>query len=163
MKSGKLILAMSCLALACQNNPSTLDAKGSQLVDDSVRLMVSGLTNDLSVNGPVAWLNYFEESPDFFMAADGQLAFQDYQAGKTYVEDTLRKAFVKINLQFNQLRIDPLTSGLASIGAIYHEDLTDSAGKMIHADGFVTALVKHTPQGWKFENLHWSMSNSNKP
>jgi hypothetical protein len=162
MKSGMLILAMSWLALACHTNPTPLDEKESKLVTDSVRQMVSGLTNELSVKGPVAWLDYFEESPDFFMGADGQLAFKDYQAGKTYVEDTLRKAIVKINLQFNQLRIDPLTSGLASIGAGYHEDLLDSAGKMIHADGYVTALVRHTPQGWKFENLHWSMNNSKK-
>jgi hypothetical protein len=157
MKSRTLILAMSCWVVACHTNTQSLDAKETNLVIDSVRRMTANLINDLSNHGPVAWLNYFEESPDFFMVSSGQLAFKDYQSGKTFIEDTLVKYFVKINLQLNQLRIDPLTSNLASIGAGFHEELFDSTGKMALADGYLTALVKQTNQGWKFRNLQWSL------
>lgn len=157
MKSGMILFAMSCLTFACNTNTTTFDSKESNLVTDSIRRMTANLINDLSVHGPGAWLNYFEESPDFFMVSNGRLAFKDYQSGKTFIEDTLIKYFVKINLQLNQLRIDPLTLDLASIGAGFHEELFDSTGKMALADGYLTALVKHTNQGWKFRNLQWSM------
>lgn len=162
MKSAMLILAMSCLAFACHTNPSALDTKESHLVTDSIHRLVSGLTKDLADRGPIAWLNYFEESPDFFMVSNGQLVFKDYQSGKTFIENILTKNLIKIHLQLNQLRIDPLTSDLASIGADFHEDLVDSAGKIIQGDGYLTALVKHTPQGWKLRNLQWSMYNKKK-
>jgi hypothetical protein len=106
---------------------------------------------------PAAWLNYFEESPDFFMVSDGQLAFKDYQSGKLFIENTLIKNILKINLQWNYLRIDPLTSELASMGGNFHEDLTDSSGKIIQSDGYLTAVAKLTNRGWKIRNLHWSM------
>jgi hypothetical protein len=162
MKSGMLILTISCLAFSCHTKTSALDTNEKNLVTDGIRRWTSSLISDLSIHGPVAWLNYFEESPDFFMVANGQLAFKDYQSGKVFVEDTLIKYFVKINLQLNQLRIDPLTSNLASIGAGFHEELIDSAGKMTLADGYLTGLVKQTNNGWKFRNLQWSMSNFKK-
>jgi len=160
MKSGILILVIISLAVACRPNISALDAKESNIVRDSVHQMTVSLVNDLSTHGPIAWLNYFEENPDFFMASDGQLPFKDYQSGKSFIENTLVKNIVKINLQLNQLRIDPLTSGLASIGASFHEDLTDSAKKIISVDGYFTALAKQTNRGWKFRNLHWSILKS---
>ncbi len=160
MKSGIIILTMSCWTVACHTNTSPLDARESKLVTDSVQRMTSRLINDLSVHGPIAWLNYFDESPGFYMISDGQLAFNDYQSGKTFIEDTLTRYFVKINLQLNQLHIDPLTSSLASIRACYHEELADSAGKIIRSDGYLTALVKQTNQGWKFRSLRWSMGKS---
>ena len=161
MKSGMLILAMSCLALACRTNNPALDPKERSVVTDSIRYMTSSLIHDLSIHGPVAWLNYFEESPDFFMVSDGQLAFKDYQSGKTFIESILVKNIVTIHLQLNQLRIDPLTSDLASIGAGFHEELTDTTDKIIMADGYLTGLVIQTNHGWKFRNLQWSLRKSN--
>jgi len=152
-----ILLLVICQVVACQRGNIQLDSKESNLVRDSVHLMMANLITDLSSRGPVAWLNYFEESPDFFMVSDGQLAFKDYQSGKMFIENTLIKNILKINLEWNQLRIDPLTSELASIGGNFHEDLTDSSGKIIESDGYLTAVAKRTNRGWKFGNLHWSM------
>jgi len=157
MKLIVLLLVIACLVASCQPSASTLDSKESNLVMDSVHLMTANLINDLSSRGPVAWLNYFEESPDFFMVSDGQLAFKDYQSGKLFIENTLIKNILNINLQWNHLRIDPLTSELASMGGNFHEDLTDSSGKIIQSDGYLTAVAKLTNRGWKIRNLHWSM------
>jgi hypothetical protein len=119
--------------------------------------MISGLVNDLSNHGAVAWLNYFEESSDFFMVSDGKMAFKEYQSARNFIDDTLARVIVKIDLQLSNLRIDSLNEAMAFIGADFHEDLTDSTGKMIHADGYVTALIKQTDRGWKFRNLQWSL------
>jgi hypothetical protein len=53
-----------------------------------------------------------------------------------------------------------LTPDLVSMGGNFHEDLTDSAGKIIQSDGYLTAVAKRTNQGWKFRNLHWSILKS---
>jgi hypothetical protein len=119
--------------------------------------MISGLVNDLSNYGAVAWLNYFEESSDFYMVSDGKMTFKDYLTAKNFIDDTLSRLIVKINLQLSNLRIDSLNETMAFIGAGFHEDLADSAGKMVRADGFVTALIKQTDRGWKFRNLQWSL------
>jgi|SRR5450432_280862 hypothetical protein len=160
MKYGISILVIICLSVACRLGTSALDAQETNLVSDSVRRMTVNLVHDLSIQGPIAWIKYFDESPDFFMASDGQLAFKDYQSGKLFIENTLIKNIFKIDLQWNQLRIDPLNSNLVSIGGNFHEDLTDTAGKIIQADGYLTAVAKLTNQGWKFRNLHWSILKS---
>jgi hypothetical protein len=125
-------------------------------VEDSVSKMASALTLDLSQIGPAAWLHYFEDSPDFFMAVDGKMAFPNYQTADHFITDTLVKAIRKINLQWQSLRINPLSPSLASMAARYHEDLFDSAGKSIQANGYFTATAVFTAQGWKLKNIHWS-------
>ena len=147
------LLTLSLL-LSCSNNVPKVESRS---VTDSVHKMISGLVNDLSNHGAVAWLNYFEESSDFYMVSDGKIAFKDYQSAKNFINDTLARLIVKINLQLSNLRIDSLNETMAFIGADFHEDLTDSAAKLIRADGFVTALVKQTEKGWKFRNLQWSL------
>jgi hypothetical protein len=134
--------------------------KTAGLVTDSVRQMTIKLTNDLAQSGPAAWLNYFDRGPDFFMSSDGQLVFKDYPAARVFIENNLVKSIRKINLQFDSLRIDPLSPQFASVGAGFHENLTDSSGKIISVDGYVTALAVSTGEGWKIRNLHWSLIHS---
>jgi hypothetical protein len=159
MKYAVLAFVLISWGTGCRPNNFELDANGQNLVKESVSQMTSKLIADLSQRGPLEWLNYFEKSPDFFMVSDGQLAFEDYQSSELFIENTLVKKFVKINLQLSHLRIDPLTPNLAALGANYHEDLIDSSGKAITANGYLSALAKQTSQGWKFENLHWSTPN----
>jgi len=40
----------------------------SAVVKDSVTALTINIAHDLAAKGPVAWLNYFQDSPDFFMA-----------------------------------------------------------------------------------------------
>jgi hypothetical protein len=50
-----------------------------------------------------------------------------------------------------------LTGKIASIAAIYHEDITDTAGKMSPSDGYFTSIAEQTAKGWKLLSAHWSM------
>jgi hypothetical protein len=154
------IYILICLNCACSSQTVAPGTKTAGLVTDSVRQMTIHLTNDLAQNGPAAWLNYFDTGPDFFMSSDGQLVFKDYPAARVFIENKLVKSILKINLQFNSLRIDPLSAQLASMGADFHEDLTDSSGKVLSVDGYFTALAVSTVGGWKIRNLHWSLLHS---
>ena len=141
---------------SCNNNTETFTSKERSLVQDSVQLMAESIAKDISREGPIIWLRYFENTPDFFMAADGQLVFPNIDTATSFVNNILIKIMPKIQLHWSNIRIDPLTNKLASISAIYHEDITDPTGKMTPHDGYFTGIAHQTSQGWKLRNAHWS-------
>ncbi len=158
-----LLIGIIFFAEYCRSKSvEPLSIKGSS-VKDSVKLMMVNLSGDLAVKGPLAWLDYFENSTDFFMASDGSLAFPDYPSAKSFIENKLAKSIKHIDLHWNHLRVDPLTPSLASVGADYHEDLTDSVGKLLPGEGYFTALAEETSHGWQLRNLHWSIIKPKNP
>jgi hypothetical protein len=118
--------------------------------------MTSSIAKDVLRNGPVAWLTYFENTPDFFMVSDGQLVFPNIETAKKIINNTLLKTIQKIELRWSNIQIDPLTNKLASISAAFNEDITDSTRKTTPHAGYFTAIACQTSQGWKLHNAHWS-------
>ena len=126
-------------------------------IRDSVQIMTQSISKDISLEGPGAWLKYFENTADFFMASEGRLVFPNNDSAANFIKNTLVKTIRKIDLRWNNLRIDPLSSKLAGISADFHEDITDNTGKKIAEDGYFTGIAEQTPQGWKLRNAHWSV------
>jgi hypothetical protein len=122
--------------------------------------MAESIEKNVSQQGPVAWLRYFENTPDFFMASGGQLVFPNIDTATNFINTILIKSISKIELHWSNIRIDPLTPDLAGISAAFHEDITDAAGKKTPQDGYFTAIVHHTTQGWKLRNAHWSLAEA---
>jgi hypothetical protein len=152
-----LLLPAISLVMSCQSNRTKLSVTETALVKDSVTLLTANIARDISGKGPVAWLKYFENSPDFFMASDGQLALQGYNSAKTFILKTLVESIPDIKLKWGRLKIDPLTNDLASVGADFHEDLIDASGKTLSFDGYFTGLAHFDGHNWKLRNLHWSI------
>jgi len=144
------------LLFSCKQN-SALTTNEAASVKDSVLLMVTHTSKDITTKGPIAWLDYFENSPDFFMASDGAIVFKDYQSADVFVKNTLVKALPKIDLKWNAIRVDVLTSQIAIVGANFHEDLTDATNKTTAVDGYFTATAHLTDKGWKYRDAHWSI------
>jgi hypothetical protein len=155
-----LMLAIIFLVASCQPGPFTPDKKNMQPVRDSVLIMMQHLSTDLERMGPAAWINYFDPGPDFYMASDGKLAFKNFPGARLFIEDSLVHAVRKINLVFSQMRIDSLGPQLAAVGAVFHEDITDPSINTFSVNGYFTALLTQTGQGWKIRNLHWSMDKT---
>jgi hypothetical protein len=160
-----LIIALAALPglwAACKSDKHPLTAQDSIAVTDSVKLLVNNISQNLGIKGPVIWLDYFDNSPQFFMAADGQLSFTNYQSAKAFIRDTLVKNMSKIMLKWNGLRVDPLTRQFAAIGSNFHEDITLTNRQVLSFDGYFTGIAILTPQGWKLKNAHWSMKKPAK-
>jgi len=153
----RILLPIIFLFAACQIKTETPVRKDAASVTDSVRLLLANLQKGLADKGSVVWLDYFDQAPGFYMASDGQIAFKDYQTAKQFIETVLIKKVKTIHLILSDLRIDSLNNSSASIGSGFREDLNDSMGVTTHVDGYLTALVKQTADGWKFGNLHWSI------
>jgi hypothetical protein len=156
-KFGHLLLLALSLFVSCKHNQEHLSIKESSQVKDSVSRMTANIARDISNKGPAAWLNYFEDTPDFFMANDGQLVFKDYPSAKAFILNTVVKIIPGIKLRWDHIRIEPLTPELASIGADFHEDQINNVGKTLSYDGYLTGVAHYSGRAWKLRSLHWSI------
>lgn len=155
------VLAITFLFLsACQQVDNGNKAAATNSKPESVKTEVLKMSNniahDLSVGGPEQWLNYFEQTPGFFMANEGQLAFANNDSATHFVKEVLAKNIMKVNLTWSNIRVDSLSPTLAVMAAHFHESLIDKANNTIPADGYFTGTVEKTADGWKLRNLHWS-------
>lgn len=65
-------------------------------VERAVRAFMQTVSHSVRQDGPVAWIKYFDASPAFFMAVNGQMAFPNAAAA----QDGTRKfaqSIVKLN------------------------------------------------------------------
>jgi hypothetical protein len=156
------LLGLILLISSCHNNTDSLTAAQRSIVMDSVQLMVDSIAKAISHDGPIAWLRYFENSSDFYIASEGQLAFTNNDSLADFLKNTYTKSVTRIELSWNHVRIEPFTSKLAGVAAIFHEDITDTAGGKSPSDGFFTGIAHQTSQGWQFQNAHWSIIPTEK-
>lgn len=146
--------------ISCNSKQDSLTQRQSAEVNESVQNMMQLLAKDISHNGPIAWLKYFENTPDFFMASDGQLVFRDNNSATTFIQNTLVKQIRKIELHWSDIRIDPMTSNFANIAATWNEDITDSTDNKTSQRGYFTAVAEKSLQGSQLRNAHWSVAKS---
>jgi hypothetical protein len=152
-----VITLMISLFISCKNGGGQFTADESALVKDSVTRMAANIAKDVSAKGPVAWLDYFENDPGFFMASDGKLALKDYSSAKAFVKDKLPKMMSKINLQWRNVKVDPLAASFAAMGADFHEDIILAGGTKMAVDGYFTCTAHFDGTSWKLRNLNWAV------
>lgn len=161
-RSSCALLLVTFLFIGCRNgathvgDSATLTPIQATAVEKSVRQFAREVALGVTAEGPVAWGRYFENTPAFFMAVNGQIAFgsgADAIAGIPNVA----KIYPHIELHWgDDLRVDPLTSALAVVAGSYHEVLTEGSGQRIDAHGFFSAVAEYRAGRWQFRNAHWS-------
>jgi hypothetical protein len=152
------LFLLTALSSSCTNKAGTLTLRQSEDIKDSVQQMMQFAARDISHDGPVAWLRYFENIHEFFMASEGQLVFSNSDSATLFIKNVLVKQIQAIALQWSNVRIDPLTLQFANVAATWHEDITDFAGNKISEGGYFTAIAEKTLHGWQFRNAHWSVA-----
>jgi hypothetical protein len=127
-------------------------------IDESARTFMHTVAHDVTQEGPLAWLKFFDTGSGFFMAVNGQLAFPNAAAAKEGTENFAR-TIKSIDLTWgNDLRVDPLTAELAVVAASWREIQVDKAGHRIEEAGYFTGLGY-----WRFRDAHWSAPISPPP
>lgn len=152
-----LPLAVVAAVAACGPPASTspLDSDQSAAIEDSVTRLFESIPASLAENGPIAWLPYFDEGPEFFMASDGVLVFPSRDSATVFVRG-LAERISTIELRWVNMRVASLGPGVAVVGAAYEETVTDTAGTAIEFGGFMTGVARHHEDGWRVQSLHWS-------
>jgi hypothetical protein len=132
-------------------------------IDESARTFMHTVARDVTQEGPLAWLKFFNTGPEFFMAVNGQLAFPNAAAAKEGTQNFAR-TINRIDLTWgDDLRVDPLTAELAVVAASWREIQVDKAGHRIEEAGYFTALVEYRHGRWRFRDAHWSAPISPPP
>jgi hypothetical protein len=154
-----VLLFLTTLSGACSRARAdgALTPERSAAIDKDVRTFLVGLADDVTKRGPAAWRTHFADTPTFYMASEGQMVFADSAAATKGIND-LTGIIAKIDLKWGDpVRVEPLTPSLAAVAMPYHEELTDTQGKIVVEDGYFTGLAELGPTGWKIRNAHWSV------
>ncbi len=147
-----LLLAIAIGACVSTNAPapSTSDT-------DAVRQFVARVATDITARGPAGWRDFFDDSPNFFMASEGKLVFASGAAAREGIQG-LSQVITSIQLRWGtDLIVQPLAPGVAMVAVPYNEVRVDTAGKKIVEDGYFTGVAESGPAGWRFRNAHWSV------
>ncbi len=113
-----LLAAMACVTCGLPVSRQQLEADHADAMRDSVEQFFESIIGGLSEDGPIAWLQYFEESSEFFMASDGKLLFPSSDSAKAFVRGLSQKISA-IQLRWIDLRVAPISPGTAVVGASY--------------------------------------------
>jgi len=125
-------------------------------IDRAVRGFMQNVSHSITQDGPVAWIKYFDASPAFFMAVNGQMAFANAAAAQDGTRK-FAKTIRQIELKWgDDLRVDPLTNEFAIVAASFREIQVDTAGHSITETGYFTGLAEYREGHWQFRNAHWS-------
>jgi hypothetical protein len=141
----------------------SLTPASAAAIDESARTFMHNVAHDVTQEGPLAWLKFFNTGPEFFMAVNGQLAFPNAAAAKEGTQNFAR-TINRIELTWgDDLRVDPLTAELAVVAASWREIQVDKAGRRNETAGYFTGLVEHRDGRWRFRDAHWSEPVSPPP
>jgi len=141
----------------------SLTPASAAALDESARTFMHTVAHDVTQEGPLAWLKFFNTGPEFFMAVNGQLAFPNAAAAKEGTQNFAR-TINRIDLTWgDDLRVDPLTAELAVVAASWREIQVDKAGHRIEEAGYFTALAEYRDGRWRFRDAHWSAPVSPPP
>jgi len=80
-------------------------------IDESARTFMHTVAHDVTQEGPLAWLKFFNTGPEFFMAVNGQLAFPNAAAARALAAHNVR---VSLSTAASRIfrNIGRITSGL---------------------------------------------------
>jgi hypothetical protein len=149
-------IVMSFVLSACQSKTESSSKDQLEPIGDSVRVFAATVAHDVTFEGPKAWLRFFSRSSQFFMASEGKLVFPTIDSATVFV-DSLAVWIRSIQLSWENISVDPLTSQFAVFRSSFHDLVTDRSGRRTAQDGYFTATVERTGVGWQFRNLHWSI------
>ena len=123
-----------------------------------MRAFAKDVARGVTQEGPAAWRRYFSESPEFFMAVDGRLAFANGASAIAAIPD-LARTIKQIDLRWGEdLRVDPLAPDLAVMATPYREIRTGPMGDRVDEVGYFTGTTEYKGGHWKFRNAHWSVA-----
>lgn len=144
-----VLLTLTLALTACA--PTRNDAA----LDRDIRTFMATVAHDITHDGPTAWHRFFPTTPNFFMVSDGQLAFPDGATASKAI-DSLPQMIARIELDWSDIRVDPIGPDVASVGARFHEHQTSPAGSEVDESGYFTAIAESHEGKWQFRNAHWS-------
>lgn len=150
------ITLAACAPCTAGASQRSMTPEQAAAVDRAVRTFMQSVSHSVTQDGPLAWIKYFDASPTFFMAVNGQMAFPNAAAaqdGTRKFAQTIRRIELKWG---DDLRVDALTNEFAMVAVSWREIQVDTAGHSVTQEGYFTGLAEYRDGHWQFRNAHWS-------
>ena len=154
-----VVAALSIGCPSLRDGSQALGPERASAIDGEVRRFAATVAQDVTQEGPAAWRKHFANSSAFFMASEGRLQFADSASAITGIQE-LTRVIKRIELQWGDIRVDPLTPELAQMGATWHEISQDATGKRTEDSGYFTGIAELRNGHWQFRNAHWSVASA---
>ena len=77
-----VVLAACVPCAAGASHSHSVTPNGASSVDQAVRAFMQTVSQSVTQDGPMAWIKFFDASPEFFMAVNGQMAFPNGAAAQ---------------------------------------------------------------------------------
>lgn len=139
-----------------RDNSQALTPAHHAAVEADVRRFANTVAHDVTQDGPMAWRKHFSDSPSFFMAVNGKLAFPSGPAAAQAIPEIAR-AIKHIELRWgDDLRVDVLTPELAVMAASWNEVVDLADGKHLVESGYFSGVAEERNGQWRFRDAHWS-------
>jgi hypothetical protein len=153
------LLVAAAFCAGCNSlRGASLGPERAAAVDREVRAFVTAVAHDVTQEGPSAWRKHFSDGPTFFMAVDGHLQFPDSASATAGIQEYARLT-KHIELQWGDVRVDPLSERFAVVAAPWHEIVDNAAGQRTESGGYFTGLAERRNGRWQFRNAHWSTAS----
>lgn len=110
--------------------------------------MLNSYHNDIERDGLMAEFRYLDSSEDFFWVPPGYNTALGYDTIKTIILSGA-PGMAKAELQWDQLRVNPLTPGLATYSGVVSGSYTDTAGNVFPHWIIESGTVIKREDGWK--------------
>jgi hypothetical protein len=134
----------------------SLKPERAVVIQLEVRAFAKTVAHDVTQEGPLAWRKFLEDTPSFFMAVNGGMAFPDSATATAGIQ-AFAPTIKQITLEWgNDLRVDPIAQNFAIVAATYHEIQIFKNGKRVDETGFFTGTAEYRERRWQFRNAHWS-------
>ena len=106
--------------------------------------MMDMAAKDIFYDGPLSWLKYFKNTPEFYMASGGQMIFPSHDSATKFIKELVKQIQKKIELRWSNIRVDPMSNKFANVAVIWNKDLTDFSGNQTSHRGYFSAVSEKT-------------------
>jgi hypothetical protein len=134
--------------VSCGKKSSVLTVKENEAIIDTIRQTLTNYYADIKKDGLTAEFKYLDHSPEFYWAPPGFNAPITYDQVEKGVKDNAAK-FKSVDNTWLSLRVDPLTSELASYSGTIHSVASDTTGQVGDYKLIETGLLIKRKDGWK--------------
>ena len=145
-----ITLLLIIIVANCQptSPASTFDKAARQRIEQEVRTMLEQYFDAIRAEGLEGEFAYLDSSATFFWVPPGYTSRLSYDSVATILRSRA-PAFQKINFQWDDLYLDPLSPDIVSYNGIVKGSMLDTAGQQNLVHLIETGLLIKRADGWK--------------
>lgn len=147
MKLSILIFLLTT-SYSCIQKQSHLSDEDKNMIRQEIRQMLHDYDQAVREKGLIGEFDYLDNSPDFFWVPPGYQSALSYDSVKSILSQNAPN-FNSVKFEWLDLKINPLSNGLANYTGLVKSVMIDTSGKELVSLILETGTVIKRQAGWK--------------